>query len=385
MPTNLDAVANRCKDIQNGQFKKTVYFKFKEGANLIRILPPFGDREVPFVEFKKVFNLGPNKSQVTPRSQFGLTDCPYEQYYNELAKRTDEASRKELDSIRLKNRVAFIIIDRNDEEVGPQDWETNLECLAEIGALMTNPEWGDISDPLKGVDLQIIYTPKNKTPNGFPEWRITPQRHSTPLTADAAKMESWLGVDWFKEFRVGEASTVEWINAVLTGQEKTFREDGGSAGAQNRSQASAPVGPQSLPDGPPGIASAMSDFPFDPAQPFWAFIDGAAKQVTAQNVYQLVCSGNDVQCCQLGENTWVAASSLGFKKPAPAAPPAPPAAPPAPPTMSGPPAPPSNGAAKEAPPWENIPPTSVLPTVNIPDGGNSVADDIRRQLVGSGK
>lgn len=372
MATNLAAVASRCADIQTGQFKKASYYKPKEGVNLIRILPPFGEREVPWVEFKKVFGIGPNKSAIVPRAQFGHTDCPFESHYNAVAKRTDEASRKELETMRQKNRVSFIIIDRNNEAVGPQVWEVSLEVLADVGALMTNPEWGDISDATNGVDLTLVYTPKGKTPNGFAETRLSPQRHSSPLSASQATLDEWLSVDWFKEFRVGEASTVGYIQAVFAGQEKEYFQ----SRERNTETDGSELGPQSLP-----VAGEAAPYPYAPTDGFFVLLDGAAKQVTAQQVFQLVCSGNDVQCCKVGDTSWASAGSLGFSKPQPVAPPP---APVAPSIAMAPPVPSSNGQSypKEAPPWENIPPTPAPPAISMP-GNSEVADDIRRQLVGS--
>ncbi len=128
MPTDLDAMQKRGEAAKTQGYSEIPFWKEKEGINVIRILPGYAPRTLPFIEYRKVF-IRDRKTGFTPRAQFGL-DCPFEVHYNNLRKQKDDASKKQLDNIQLRNRVAFIVIDRNDENAGPQVWETNLQNLS---------------------------------------------------------------------------------------------------------------------------------------------------------------------------------------------------------------------------------------------------------------
>jgi len=371
--TNLEIAKQRSKELENrGTYSKVPYWRPKEGTNNIRILPPYGSRETCWEEFKAVFGVGPNNKKVVPRAQFGLDDCPFEAYIEALNQRDDEASKRERASVRISNRVSFIVIDRYEESVGPQVWETNVDNLAEICSLMSNPEWGAIDDPENGVDLVLVYTPKEKTANKFPEWRIQPSRNSTSLSPVKDNYDNWLSKDWFEEFRVGRPSDVDWIKAVLSGTDKEFNASQNSAAVDK----SAEVGQSTLPPPPAAPATeakaevVTAPYPFAPDCPFYVYVNDAAQNMDAQSLYKLVCDGQDPQCCAVSAASggWKAASELGFKKPETQAPPPPPAL--------G-----TNGVAKDTAPWKDLPPNeSDSVKVDPAIGDNTVADDIREQL-----
>ncbi len=56
-------------------------------------------------------------------------------------------------------------------------------------------------------------------------------------------------------------------------------------------------------------------YTYDPTTLFYVFLNGANENMTAEQVYKLVLSGNDVQCCPVNDTAsgYRLASTLGFQ------------------------------------------------------------------------
>lgn len=354
---------------QQANYREVNYFREKPGVNRIRILPAFGPRKFAYVEIEKVFGVGPNGKHIVPRAQFNLP-CPLEDYKKKLMEKGDEASKKELDSLGSKTRNIFILLDRSNEIAGPLVWETNNQNAARIMALSTDAECGEVWDAEQGRDLKITYTPSGQSGKPFPSWIIDPCMERSPLITEKEKWDEWLSKDYFIEFRIEEPNDAEWITAVLAGTEGSFKRDNQQATGGDH------VGPNQLPAADvaqpaipgatptptpvtsvPGVLPAK--YPYQPDTQFWVLENSTPVQRCAEDVWQFLVRGNDVQCCPVSDSNdgWKKASDRGFTVP----PPAPPSNPPAPP----------------------VAPAVPTATPATPPPVNQVTEDLRAQLAGA--
>lgn len=330
---------------------KTPFFKFKEGPNQVRILPPFGESRKFWVECKTAYQVGPKGNTVIPREQFGLS-CPLQKKLDELYARNDEASKKTANAMFPKTRFYMWIVDRADEAKGPQLLDCNQFLFRDITGIMGDSDYGDITDAFKGTDLTITYVDKKNTANGFPSWNPLAKRNSSPL-GTAEQIAEWTGTDYNALYEVGQPSDEGYIEACLEGTVedylKSLNKDAGTTPESKEvSTGSSTPTPPPASTSPPPKVEAMIQCPGDPDQKFWIahpLQGGAVVEALAKDIAMLVKQGyKDMQMMSYDQSSgWNTPAGLGFKEaipepPKPATPP-PPAAPPGPPKPATPPAP----------------------------------------------
>ncbi len=349
------------EDVASRANNDTTYFKFEnDGIYQIRLLPPFGDRDRMWKEYQKCFNIGPNKKIAVPLSQFGQ-ECPIQKRIDALNKVGDEISKKEAGKLRPRSRVAMIVIDRKNEAKGPMLFETNLEVFRDILTIMADPDFGDITRPAEGIDIQITYTKSGKT--GFPDYVVQPKRNSTPLSTNPQQQANWLAKDWMEEYFVGKPSDAGYLQACLDGteaawneQRKRDRDAGVSQPSQQTQQTyQAPPTQPSAPAGP--AVEPVVTHRHLAGTKLWRHTSAGVVPTTVEDVCQALKTEKpeSVNLMSFDQSSgWQNATAMGFvvtipaPPPAPIAPPppsAPPAAPPGPPAMP----PPPPGGADEIP------------------------------------
>lgn len=225
--TNMAAVQAARDEIDKGSGSKTPMIKWEEGLYRLRLLPaPEGD-ELPWREVQVSFGVGPNQKVLVPRKQYGLEPDPLMERVDFLAKRKDKASQEELKQINPKRRFKMIVLNRDDEEAGPQLMDLNVMVMKDLLKFFADPEFGDLADPAEGRDLKITYIPKEKSATKkFPTWEVVVSPKITPLkpkTMDDDEYEAMLSVNYFDEFRVGYPNTAEYMQAVLDGEDEEFK------------------------------------------------------------------------------------------------------------------------------------------------------------------
>lgn len=196
--------------------------KLEEGPNLLRLLPPFVKGK-PWRKVLVAFGIGngDRKSVIVPRRQYGLEPDPFMDHIEKLSSKNDKASQAQLqgmNSIAPRERFNMWVIDRNNEEAGPQLFETNSQVVEMLRKFFFDPEYGDLSDPLEGTDFTINYIPKEKNvakKGKFPAWDVVPKRKTSPLHPDEAVRDTWLAEDLFEKYRIGFPTTAEAMEAIL--------------------------------------------------------------------------------------------------------------------------------------------------------------------------
>lgn len=222
MGLDIKAAQEEAESLGSSGNYEIEYLKLEEGPNLLRILPPFGNAKFAWVRGKKTYNAGPNQKTFAPKWD---ATCPAKQEFERLQTKGDPVSKKQADALYPKGRVYLWVVPRAPHKQADKRvlWDTNENVLKDIIGIVSDPDYGDITDAQKGTDVTVNYKSKDKTDNGFPEWKLIAKRNSTPLgTPD--QIAAWTAEDWFIKHEIGAPSEDGWILAVLNGTNEAYIE-----------------------------------------------------------------------------------------------------------------------------------------------------------------
>jgi len=163
------------------------FWRPQDGTQTIRILPM--DDGDPFKEFFFHYNVG-TSGFLCPRKNFG-DDCKVCDFGTSLFREGTEESIKQAKNLFARQRFFSPVVVRGEEDSGVRVWGYGKGAYGDLLKLVTNPQYGDITDTETGVDLDLDYG----TPAGakFPKTAIQAQRLSSKLNDNDEKAADWLG------------------------------------------------------------------------------------------------------------------------------------------------------------------------------------------------
>lgn len=129
-------------------------FSPKKGANAVRFLPPtFEDASHYAIDIYVHYGVGPNNASVLCLQQMKGERCPLCEARSKALKVGDEEAAREL---RAAKRALCWMIDRNDEDRGPQLWAAPYTLDRAVSGLAKDRRTGKIyalDDPQGGYDV----------------------------------------------------------------------------------------------------------------------------------------------------------------------------------------------------------------------------------------
>lgn len=153
---DIDAIREKLNKLRGQATRSNTWRPEDNKDNHIRILPLAGE-DIPFKETYWHWNVG-GKSALCPKYTHG-DDCPIcdlvSKMFDESDRTKDNALRDSARSLRAKLRPYVPIIDRSNEEQGPQWWPTSKSVYTEILTIIANPDFGDITNVTNGHDLVV--------------------------------------------------------------------------------------------------------------------------------------------------------------------------------------------------------------------------------------
>jgi hypothetical protein len=181
----IKAKLNQIKSKPNSLWKPS-------GTHVIRIVPYIKDPSNPFQELLFHYKLN-GKTFLSPET-YKRPDPLVE--LSEKLKGNAESKEEWKQGARLapKMRIYVPIIVRGEEKEGVKFWGFGKEVYEELLGFISDPDYGDITDPKTGRDITIEFTPakdsKKKNPNtgeGIPETAIRIKPNVSPLIPDGNK------------------------------------------------------------------------------------------------------------------------------------------------------------------------------------------------------
>src|SRR4030042_1749486 len=148
--SKLDKLRQRLSTIDTGM--GSGFYGPKEGRNLLRILPPVGEMEFFFQPVgRHYFPPDGKKYSYCPSfTSDGELPCPICELVTELK---NSGEKKLADELRIKRSFWMNVINRDDDSKGPLVYTPGIIVFSELSSLISDPDYGDITDPLNGYDI----------------------------------------------------------------------------------------------------------------------------------------------------------------------------------------------------------------------------------------
>lgn len=210
-------------DFVKGEFKK---YKVKEGKNLIRILPPTWGPPTPKhfgFDLWLNYNIGADNQCYLSLSKMKGEPDPLADARKQAQRDGNRDLVKALDP---KLRVGYWVIDRMNEDEGPQFWAAPLSFDKDLANLSTDDdtkEVVEIDEPDTGRDVRFFTAGKGLlTKYDAAKMRLLPP---SPLHEDEQQATEWL--DFVLENPIPECLNYypfEYIEASFDGQVTTAKD-----------------------------------------------------------------------------------------------------------------------------------------------------------------
>lgn len=164
------------------------YFKPKVGVSTVRIMPGVGEMDPFFFQSWGRHYIG---KTVCTCPNFTVGDpCPICEFVDGLYRAGDVESKELAADLRVSKQFAMNIIDRADEERGPQVWSPGPQAFGDIKVMFDDPDYADaIYDPDEGLDMRITRTGSTRTDTHY---SVKASRHDSPLHPETDTVEKWL-------------------------------------------------------------------------------------------------------------------------------------------------------------------------------------------------
>jgi hypothetical protein len=191
MSLNIAALKAKLGQFNRQGERTEALWKPTEGKTVVRILPWKENRENCFVELH--FHYLGNKTYLSPIS-YGNRD-PISEFADALL--ADESipvkdRYQQAKPFRPKLRTFVPVIVRGEEEKGVRFMSFGKTVYTELLSIISDPDYGDITDIKNGRDIVVEYIPQEKSDTNFAKTMVRPKPNQTPLHADADTVKKFL-------------------------------------------------------------------------------------------------------------------------------------------------------------------------------------------------
>jgi len=189
MALDLDAIKAKLSQLQTsnqGKGNSDMFWKPPVGKSQVRIVPYTFDKSNPFQELYFHYDIG-KKTMVSP-SSFGRPD-PILEFAEQLKKTGDKEDWKMGRKMEPKFRCYTPIIVRGQESEGVKFYAFGKKIYQELLGVITDPDYGDITDLMNGRDVTIEHIAPDKD-GGYPSYNVRVKPNTSPATEDKAIAEA---------------------------------------------------------------------------------------------------------------------------------------------------------------------------------------------------
>lgn len=214
MSLDLDAIKAKLNQLNKTDDKKNNLWKPQPGKQTIRIVPYVHRKENPFLEMYFHYDIA-KRSMLSPIT-FGNAD-PVVEFAEKLKKTGDKDEWIMGRKIEPKMRTYVPVIVRGKEAEGVKFWGFGKTVYAELLSIISDPDYGDITDLMNGRDITVEFTPAEGSER-FPKTSIRVKPNTSAATEDkgiAEKIMNQLKItDLFPEptYEELEQALTEWMN-----------------------------------------------------------------------------------------------------------------------------------------------------------------------------
>ena len=185
---DLNAIKNKLTQLQSTTSNKDNFWKPEPGNQVVRIVPYKHNKDNPFIELYFHYNLGNNKTYMSPAS-FGRPD-PVEEFANKLKSTGNKDEWIQGKRLEPKMRTFVPVVVRGREDEGVKFWGFGKTVYQELLGVIADPDYGDITDPTTGRDIGIERQTPAEAGNQYGKTTVRVKPNQTPITENATLLES---------------------------------------------------------------------------------------------------------------------------------------------------------------------------------------------------
>jgi cell wall-associated NlpC family hydrolase len=185
---DLNAIKSKLTQLQSTTSTKDNFWKPEPGTTLVRIVPYKHNKDNPFIELYFHYNLGNNKTYMSPAS-FGRPD-PVEEFANKLKSTGNKDEWIQGKRLEPKMRTFVPVVVRGREDEGVKFWGFGKTVYQELLGVIADPDYGDITDPTTGRDVGIERQTPAEAGNQYGKTTVRVKPNQTPITENATLLES---------------------------------------------------------------------------------------------------------------------------------------------------------------------------------------------------
>ena len=226
---NLDEIKNRLNKLNNkggggsSDYKNNFWRPPVGEKSQVRLVPYAHNKDFPFIELYFYFGIG--KPRMIALTNFDESD-PIMEFANQLRKSGDKENMELAKKLYPKLRIFAPVVVRGEEDKGVRFWEFGKMVYQELLGVMSDEDYGDITDVSKGRDINVEVIPAKETGKMFNTTTVRVKPNQTALADDAKTVESLLDdqkdlVSLFKKY------TFDEMKEELQGWLKPADKDGG--------------------------------------------------------------------------------------------------------------------------------------------------------------
>ena len=179
MSLDLTAIKAKLNQLNKTDEKRNNLWKPEPGKQRIRIVPYQHRKENPFLEMYFHYDIA-KRSMLSPIT-FGNSD-PVVEFAEKLKKTGDKDEWLMGRKIEPKMRTYVPVIVRGKESEGPKFWGFGKTIYAELLSIISDPDYGDITDLMNGRDIDVEFTPAEG--GGYPKTSIRVKPNTSAATED---------------------------------------------------------------------------------------------------------------------------------------------------------------------------------------------------------
>ena len=185
---DINAIKSKLSQLQSTTNTKDNFWKPEPGKQVVRIVPYKHNKDNPFIELFFHYNLGNNKTYLSPLS-FGRPD-PVAEFADKLKSTGNKDEWIQGKRLEPKMRTFAPVIVRGKESEGVKFWGFGKTVYQELLGVIADPDYGDITDATNGRDIGIDRQTPAEAGNQYGKTTVRVKPNQTTITDDATLLTS---------------------------------------------------------------------------------------------------------------------------------------------------------------------------------------------------
>ena len=185
---DINAIKSKLATLQSTTSTRDNFWKPEPGTQVVRVVPYKHNKDNPFIELFFHYNLGNNKTYLSPMS-FGRPD-PVAEFADKLKSTGNKDEWIQGKRLEPKMRTFAPVIVRGRESEGVKFWGFGKTVYQELLGVIADPDYGDITEMLNGRDVKIERQTPAEAGNQYGKTTVRVKPNQTPITEDAELLKN---------------------------------------------------------------------------------------------------------------------------------------------------------------------------------------------------